>query len=275
MNTQKIPLKRLASEEKFHDSYADSINVEELLVDENFEAVTAQENKFVLKEFGELSGKTLLDLGCGAGESSVYFAKKGAKVTAVDISNNMLRCAKELANRHGVKIETLKTDAGNIFSMGREFDYIYGNGILHHIDFKDSITDIKKALSYSGKAIFIEPLAHNCIIDVYRKLAKDVRSSQEAPLKLKDIEFFKKHFKKVKHKEFWFFSLLIFIFLFFRGIHPSKVRYWKYIIKHAGEYQRLFSVLNLMDRGILRVFPFLRRFCWNTVISLEEPYYAK
>ncbi len=275
MNTESTGLKRLDSEERFHDSYADSLKAEELLVDESFEALTAQENKFVLEEFGSLCGKSLLDLGCGAGESAVYFAKKGAKVTAVDISSGMLRRAEELAGIHGVSIETLQLDAGDIMSLGSRFDYIYGNGVLHHMDFENMIADVKKVLSPGGKAVFIEPFAHNFIINIYRRLAKDVRSPQEEPLKFRDIKFFRRHFKEVKHKEFWFFSLLVFVVLFLKGIHPSRERYWKYVIRHAEEYKQMFLILSSLDRVILKVFPFLGRFCWNTVVVLEEPYHEK
>ena len=34
--------------------------------------------------------KTLLDVGCGLGEASVYFAMEGACVTSLDISKSML-----------------------------------------------------------------------------------------------------------------------------------------------------------------------------------------
>ncbi|MBI4680579.1 MAG: SAM-dependent methyltransferase, partial [Nitrospirae bacterium] len=49
----------------FHDNWAESINLDEIMVDECFEACTAPENRLILKELGDLSGKKLLDLGCG------------------------------------------------------------------------------------------------------------------------------------------------------------------------------------------------------------------
>ena len=42
--------------------------------------------RHISKVLGDLNGKTLLDIGCGLGEASVYFAIRGAEVTSRDIS---------------------------------------------------------------------------------------------------------------------------------------------------------------------------------------------
>ena len=69
---------RLKRERQFHDAWAAVIDVEGIRVADYFEACTAPENRFILTQMGDIRGKSLLDLGCGAGENSVYFAKKGA-----------------------------------------------------------------------------------------------------------------------------------------------------------------------------------------------------
>ena len=79
---------------KFNDY---SINPDEVMVDEFFEACTSPENRIILGKVGNLTGKRVLDLGCGAGEAAVYFAKKGALVTATDISSAMLEVVKKVA----------------------------------------------------------------------------------------------------------------------------------------------------------------------------------
>lgn len=70
----------LKKERQFHDAWASTIDVDGIRVNDYFEACTAPENRFILKQIGDITGKRLLDLGCGAGENSVYFAKKARYV---------------------------------------------------------------------------------------------------------------------------------------------------------------------------------------------------
>ena len=92
-------------ETEFHDLWALSTPLDQVAVHEAFEAPTAVENRAILELMGDLRGKRLLDVGAGLGESSVYFALRGAEVTAVDISPGMVRCAVALGQLHGVKID--------------------------------------------------------------------------------------------------------------------------------------------------------------------------
>ena len=78
-------------ETEFHDAWANNTSIESVLVRECFEAPTAMENQFILSQMGELKGKRLLDVGSGLGESSVYFALQGARVTVSDSREKLKR----------------------------------------------------------------------------------------------------------------------------------------------------------------------------------------
>lgn len=262
-------------EETFHDNWAKEINPSELLVYETFESITAVENKYALDTFGYLAGKTLLDLGCGAGETSVYFALKGAEVTAMDISTEMLKITEKISNQYGVNVKTTRSVAEKLAFPDGSFDYVFGNGVLHHIQLNKAIKEIKRVLKPNGKAIFVEPLSHNPLIHFYRILAKNVRTPTEYPLRFKDFKLMKKYFNRVIHREFWLFSLLIFIIFLCKGAHPSKERYWKKIIVEGEKYKKIYTLLKKVDDFVLKLFPFLGRFCWNTVIVLENNYTEK
>src|SRR5271170_8179177 len=92
-------------EAAFHDAWATSTRLDDVLVRECFEAPTALENQFILSRMGPLAGKKLLDIGAGLGESSVYFALQGARVTTVDVSPGMVEKAIELGKKYGVELE--------------------------------------------------------------------------------------------------------------------------------------------------------------------------
>lgn len=78
--------------------------------------------------------KEALDAGCGTGLYSILLAKAGVKVTAVDISREMIRKLNMNAQKSNLKIETLVCDLSNINKyLEQKFDAIFclGNTIPH------------------------------------------------------------------------------------------------------------------------------------------------
>lgn len=260
---------RQKTEEAFHDEWAKSMDLDEILVKESFEAPTALENQYVVEQLGDLKGKRVLELGCGAGEGSVYFATKGANAVATDISTGMVAVVHRVAEKYGVKVAAHRMTAEVIDYPDASFDVVYGNGVLHHVDFHKAVQEASRVLKPGGKAIFIEPLSYNPVINVYRHIAKTVRTPDERPFKFKDLKEMYPYYSEGHHKEFWFFTLFIFIYFYLiERADPTKERYWKKVIKDAPKFSKMFAFLNALDKFFLKVFPPFRYLCWNTVIVL-------
>jgi 2-polyprenyl-3-methyl-5-hydroxy-6-metoxy-1,4-benzoquinol methylase len=64
----------------------------------------------ILDFLGLPAGAVVEDLGCGRGRHAVPLARKGFRVTGVDISENMLRLARSRAERERVQVEWVKED---------------------------------------------------------------------------------------------------------------------------------------------------------------------
>ena len=157
----------LQRERTFHDRWAESIEVEGIRVNDYFEACTAPENRFILSHLGDVKGKALLDLGCGAGENSVYFARKGAFCTATDYSPGMVEKALKLAAANGVQIEGRTMNAMELDFPENTFDIVYAANLLHHLpDPKGALREIHRVLKPGGKVCFWDPLRHNPVINV-------------------------------------------------------------------------------------------------------------
>jgi SAM-dependent methyltransferase len=263
---------RLQREATFHDQWAASIDPTSTLVDETFTAPTAIENQHILTQFGPLRGKRVLDYGCGAAEGGVYFAKQGASVVGIDVSPGMLAAAQKLAGHHGVTIETRQVQGERIPADDGEFDLIYGNGVLHHVDLARARPELARIMKPTGKGCFIEPLAYNPVIEVYRRIADTVRTPDEHPLSFPDIESFRASFADVSHREFWLTSLAVFLrFYLWERVDPKKERYWKKIYTDAERLSSFFAPLAQVDAAILGRIPALGRLCWNTVITAARP----
>ncbi len=78
-------------------------------------------------------GKRVLDAGCGTGEYSCWYARRGSYVTAVDLSAPSLRLAAEYARGQGLEnIQFLKQSVLKLDFPDASFDYVYSMGVLHH-----------------------------------------------------------------------------------------------------------------------------------------------
>ncbi len=78
-----------------------------------------------------LSGKEVLDAGCGTGEKSGYFSYYGASVTALDLCSASLVKGEKLAEKFKLQAEFIQCDIAN-FETDKRFDHIFCLGVLHH-----------------------------------------------------------------------------------------------------------------------------------------------
>lgn len=260
------------SEEYFHNEWARSVSLDEIDVFSQFEGKTSPEYREVIRTLGKVKNKRILNLGCGLGEETVYLASLGARVTAIDISKGMLNFTKKLALKHEVKnISCYQMSAERLAFRNNNFDAVVGCNILHHVDIEKTILQVKRVLKADGMAVFSEPLAYNPIVNVYRSMATNVRTDHEHPLTYGDLERIRRVFPNMIHKEFHLFTLFIFAWFFIgERLHPNKVRYWKKIIIEAEKYKTAFKFLYSVDCVLLKLLPFLRRFCWVTVIKVQK-----
>lgn len=264
-------------ESEFHDDWARSTRLEDIAVREAFEAPTAPENRFCLAQMkrlsgGSLAGKRLLDIGCGLGETSVYFALQGAQVTASDISPGMVETAVKLAEMHGVKIEGITAAAESLNVPEGYYDFVFTANTIHHVaDKRAFFEQIRKALKPGGWFFSWDPLAYNPVINVYRSMATQVRSEDEAPLTMADVKLARAYFQQVNHREFWITTLVLFIkYYLFDRVHPNADRYWKRCLKETNKSLWWWQPFRLADALVTRI-PLVRRLAWNMVMWGQKP----
>ena len=261
---------QLTRERQFHDQWASNINVKEINIDSAFEGSTAPENRFILSHLGDIAGKYLLDLGCGAGESSVYFARKGVRCVAGDYSAVMIKTAKQLARLYNVEIEAQVINAEDLDFADNTFDIIYVSNVLHHVDTEKSLLEIYRVLKTGGIACIWEPLRHNPIINVYRWIASEVRTEDEHPLSVFFVDRVKQVFSEVTYDTFWYATLWILLrFFLVEHVNPNKERYWKKIIHEEKRLRPTYHRLEKYDR-LCKKIPFIKRMGWTIAIVAKK-----
>ena len=200
----------------------------------------------------ETKTKQVLDFGCGTGnftEKVINFDPR--KIVAVDISEEAIKKAKNNPSLNRKNIEYRVENCEDLSLNSDSFDIAYGSGILHHLNLNKSLSELKRILKKDGKIVFIEPMATNPVINLYRKFTPNARTSDEHPFQLSDIELIKSLFVNVEVKYYGFLTLIF--FLFYK--EPEK--------------SNLFQILKKMDEKILnsRYFKFL---AWSVLIKAKK-----
>lgn len=96
--------------------------------------------RIALQACGDLSGKEVLDIGCGSGRYAVEYAKRGAsRVIGIDLSGDMLDLARGLAAREGVTARC-EFRQGDFATLGfaERFDVVLAMGVFDYIEAPDA-----------------------------------------------------------------------------------------------------------------------------------------
>jgi SAM-dependent methyltransferase len=83
-----------------------------------FEGDAEEEVKEILSLVRPPPGSAVEDLGCGRGRHAIPLARRGYRVTGVDISKKMLRLAEGRADREGVRVEWVREDMRSFRRVG-------------------------------------------------------------------------------------------------------------------------------------------------------------
>ena len=139
--------------------------------DEVYTKGTLGECDFIEKEINYNKEIKILDIGCGTGRHSRELAKRGYKVTGIDLSESLLNRAKEIAAKDGLNINFQKKDA-RVLTFSNEYDFVImiceGSFPLMETDEMNYqiLQNATKALKDGGKLIFttlngLFPLFHS------------------------------------------------------------------------------------------------------------------
>ena len=141
-----------------------------------------------------ISGKRVLDIGCGYGGSSIELLEQQASyVMGVDISERFIATARNYAQKD--RLDFILHDISQPISG--QYDLIFGRAILHHLDYQEVLQRLyRDNLNPGGSMIFMEPLGSNPLLKLYWWIAKDAHTPDERPFMRSDLRWLQSQFEQ-------------------------------------------------------------------------------
>lgn len=114
----------------------------------------ALESQVVFELAGPLRGKRVLDAGTGDGTYAIEAAVRGAEVTALDASPEMLEAARARAGQHGMEITFRQGDVQDLPFEAERFDVVLVITVLCSVkDVASALRELARVLAPDGKLV--------------------------------------------------------------------------------------------------------------------------
>jgi len=135
-----------------------------------------------LVDFGGFRGQRLLEVGCGIGTDLARFAKGGAVVTGIDLSQTAIDLAQKNFAHLGLTGDLRVADGERLEYPDASFDVVYGHGVLQYAAAPERIiAEAHRVLKPGGRAIF---MVYNRVswLNALSKVMKVALEHEDAPV---------------------------------------------------------------------------------------------
>lgn len=110
-------------------------------------------------DFPRWAGKKVLEVGCGIGTDTVMFARHGAQVTSVDLSEKSLEIARQRVQLYGFtdRVRFYHGSAETLSALVpvESYDLIYSFGVIHHTPHPDRVLHELRQYAAPGTTVKI------------------------------------------------------------------------------------------------------------------------
>jgi SAM-dependent methyltransferase len=104
---------------------------------------------------GDVGGKDILEFGCGGAQWSIGLARRGARMTGLDISEAQLNFARKLVEREGVSVTLVQGSAEDVPLPDQSFDIVFcDHGAMTFCDPRRTVPEASRLLRPGGLFAF-------------------------------------------------------------------------------------------------------------------------
>jgi len=244
---------RLVREAEFHDHlYSTGIRQSA----EKYYAVSRSSRDAYKRQILEDAkrGARVLEYGCGQGSYAFDLAVAGAHVTGIDISPVAIEQSLIEARERNLsaRAKFFVMNAERTTFADNTFDLICGTSILHHLNLASSYREIARILKPGGRAIFVEPLGHNPVINWYRRRTPSMRTTDEHPLLMSDLRLSQSVFGKVDFQYHHCLDLLA------------------VPLRNSFLFTPFCYITSSMDKILMATIPPFRRWAWTVTLIMVK-----
>jgi len=153
----------------FDSFYEEKKGIVSRVIDRLFRRSMQLRYRRVIAGVEPFEGRTVLDVGCGAGRYSIALARRGIeKARGIDFAENMIEEAKTQAQQAGVagKCEFSRDDfAGTDFP--ETYDHVFAMGVLDYIE--EPVSFVKKMVTVSTRSVMISFPSTGGLVQWFRR----------------------------------------------------------------------------------------------------------
>jgi len=138
-----------------------------------------------LVPFDGFRGRSVLEVGCGAGVDLARFARGGAEVTGVDLAPSAIALARANFEQQGLQGRFEVADGERLPFPDNSFDMVFGHGVIQYTaNPRQLVEECRRVLKPGGEAIF---QVYNRVswLNALSKLMKVGLEHDDAPVLLK------------------------------------------------------------------------------------------